>query len=48
MVAVAGGAPGGVAVEFVVGDGDAVGGAGAEDDHLAADEGEFVVVWGDS
>lgn len=46
VVAVAGGGPRGLAVELVVGDGHAVGGAVAEDDHLAADEGEFVVVCG--
>ena len=45
VVVVAGGGPVGVAVELVVGDGDAVGGAGAEDDHLAADEGELVVIY---
>ena len=44
VVVVAGGGPVGVAVEVVVGDGDAVGGVVAEDEHLAADEGEFVVV----
>lgn len=44
MVAVAGCGPGGLAVEFVVRDGYAVGGAVAEDHHLAADEGELVMV----
>lgn len=44
VVVVAGGGPVGVAIEIVVGDGDAVGGVVAEDEHLAADEGELVVV----
>jgi hypothetical protein len=39
VVAVAGRGPGGDAIDVVVGEGDAIGGVGAEDDVLAADEG---------
>lgn len=38
VVGVAGGGPGGRAVDFAVGDGDAVAGAVAEDNVLAGDE----------
>ena len=44
VLAVAAGGPAGDAVELVVGDGDAARGAPARHDHLAADEGELVVV----
>ena len=37
VVVVARGGPGGGAVEFGVGEGDAAGGAGSGDEHLAAD-----------
>ena len=44
VLAVAPGRPLRHAVELVVRDGDCARGAPARDDHLAADEGEFVVV----
>jgi hypothetical protein len=44
VVAVAAGGPGGCAVDFAVGDGNAVGGRVAEDDVLAGNEvGGYVV-----
>ena len=46
MVVVAGGGVGGGAVELAVGEGDATRGAGAGDEHLAADLGDFDVVCG--
>lgn len=44
MMAIASSGPGRGAVEFCVGDCDAVGGGCAGDEHLAADEGDFAVV----
>lgn len=44
MVAVAGGAPAGVAVKLAVGEGHAVGSRFTSDEHLAADEGDLDVV----
>ena len=48
VVVVAGGGVGGGAVELAVGEGDATRGAGAGDEHLAADLGDFDVVCGES
>lgn len=44
VVTIAGGGPGGDTVELVVGDGDTVRSTVAENNHLATDEGELVVV----
>lgn len=44
VAAIAGRGPAGLAVKFIVGQSDAVGGAVASDEHLATNQGELAVI----